>query len=55
LENYKMAEQEQRSNGGVSISIGVPQWQKPNVGLTKINWDATLDKSREWMGVGVVA
>jgi hypothetical protein len=39
----------------VSISTGVPRWQKPNVGLTKINWDVALNKSEEQMGVGVVA
>lgn len=31
------------------------RWKKPPTGVTKFNWDATLNKDTKTMGVGVVA
>jgi hypothetical protein len=33
---------------------GHVRWQKPHVGIMKINWDAALHKENKHMGVGVV-
>jgi predicted TIM-barrel fold metal-dependent hydrolase len=35
-------------------SPGRVRWQKPPVGIMKINWDAALHKENKHMGVGVV-
>jgi len=36
------------------LKIGSVKWNKPPLGLLKINWDAALQKETKMMSVGIV-
>jgi hypothetical protein len=39
----------------INASATLPKWEKPCSGWIKINWDASVDKAKQVMGVGFVA
>ncbi|GLT54215.1 hypothetical protein SLA2020_274320 [Shorea laevis] len=55
LEEYYAAVQQERHNMGKRTRIVMPRWMAPPCGVIKINLDASIDKARKLMGVGIIA
>ncbi|XP_042968927.1 uncharacterized protein LOC122301581 [Carya illinoinensis] len=54
LEEYKVLQQKQMKQHGRNAQIQ-NRWQPPPIGVTKINWDASLNEDRGRAGFGLVA
>lgn len=55
LESYKLVEQDHRGHGMTPAISDILRWKKPPAGVTKLNWDAAIDKQGNRMGVGIIA
>ncbi|KAG6661667.1 uncharacterized protein LOC122304736 [Carya illinoinensis] len=54
LEEYKAAQQKQMRQNRRNAEIN-NRWQPPPIGVTKINWDASLNEGRGRARIGLVA
>jgi ribonuclease HI len=58
LEDFRLCNsiegQESTHRGGVAAPVPVACWQAPPCGKIKINWDASLNKGMDIIGIGVV-
>jgi ribonuclease HI len=55
LENFSKAEAGRRMRSTVRPVPEVVQWNKPNPGWIKLNWDAAIDSGNQKMGIGIIA
>ena len=54
IDTFWKAEKSSQSRNVVRASLGVQRWCKPAQGVVKINWDASVDKERRLVGMGIV-
>jgi hypothetical protein len=58
LEDFRLCNSteghESNHRGGVAAPVPVARWQAPPCGKIKINWDASLNKGMDIIGIGVI-
>ena len=54
LEEYDMATKRETEMPRLPGEPRQLRWTAPSVGWLKVNWDASLNKNKGWMGYGVV-
>jgi ribonuclease HI len=55
VESFNEAEKGRRGHRSCPISVGVQIWNKPPLGVVKLNWDAAVNVKEQKMGLGIIA
>jgi hypothetical protein len=50
LDEFSMVSTEQNAKQSMPTSHGVQRWCAPEDGWVKVNWDASIDHDKGWMG-----